>query len=132
MEKNLEIVETGLQCDNQNCDWKDTTITFETYGDWLNKPCPKCGENVLTEEDFKNAEVLRISYQLINSLSQDDLNKLSNLVGNKHSDELRQSPLFKDTIGLENLDASSEKRVTMSVSTHKEIKVDSIQIDGGI
>ena len=132
MENNLEIIENGLQCDNKNCDWKDTTITFETYGDWLNKPCPKCGENVLTEEDFKNAEVIRISYQLINSLSRDDLNKLSSLVGNKHSDELRQSPLFKDTIGLENLDASSEKRVTMSVSTHKESKVDSIQIDGEI
>jgi hypothetical protein len=22
---------------------------------WLNKPCPKCGENLLTEEDYRNA-----------------------------------------------------------------------------
>ena len=45
----------GLKCDNPQCDWRDTTIKFAEYPQWLNAPCPKCGANVLTQEDFDKA-----------------------------------------------------------------------------
>lgn len=58
--KNIEIIkENGLKCDNPKCDWEDDSIKFDTYKEWINKLCPKCGENVLTEEDFKNSELIR-------------------------------------------------------------------------
>lgn len=43
---------SGIKCDNTSCDFADDTVKFEEYEDWLDKPCPKCGENLLTEEDL--------------------------------------------------------------------------------
>ena len=43
----------GIQCDNKNCDYEDDTVVVQDYKDWLNKPCPCCGANLLTEKDYK-------------------------------------------------------------------------------
>jgi len=48
MDEMLNI--SGIKCDH--CDFKDETVEFKDYGLWLNKPCPKCGENLLTREDY--------------------------------------------------------------------------------
>jgi hypothetical protein len=48
----------GIKCDNINCDYRNDTIPFSDYAKWVNKPCPKCGENLLTERDYK--DTLRI------------------------------------------------------------------------
>lgn len=42
----------GIKCDNKDCDFKDMDVKFDDYPDWLNKPCPKCGSNLLTEQDY--------------------------------------------------------------------------------
>ncbi len=47
----IEKEETGLMCDNPNCDWRDETIKDCDYPNWLNQRCPKCDEIVLTQED---------------------------------------------------------------------------------
>lgn len=52
--KLIEIEHTSLiQCDNKPCDF---TVPVPPDGNmdtskWLNVPCPKCGDNLLTEED---------------------------------------------------------------------------------
>lgn len=42
-----------LKCDNESCDFvlkdKASDRTEESY---INEPCPECGENLLTEDDF--------------------------------------------------------------------------------
>lgn len=38
----------GLKCDNPKCDFVDMSIAMENYEAWVNKPCPKCGESLLT------------------------------------------------------------------------------------
>lgn len=43
---------TGLKCDAPGCDWSDPSITRAQYPDYRNAPCPKCGANVLTDEDW--------------------------------------------------------------------------------
>lgn len=53
MRKLFEKQENPLvTCDNPNCDY---TVTY--YDDkylilFIDKPCPKCGENLLTKEDY--------------------------------------------------------------------------------
>jgi hypothetical protein len=123
--KNIEFTESGLQCDNPKCDWKDETITFDNLKDWINKPCPLCGENVLTEEDYKNAEIIESSVNYINSLSQDDLKKLSAAIGVSSIYALKDTPLFKDAKGID--EVKDEGFVEMSVSSHKQIKVEEIK-----
>ncbi|MNB94637.1 hypothetical protein D3C81_428280 [compost metagenome] len=49
---------SGIKCDTEGCDFKDETVSLEDYSQWLNKPCPKCGGNLLTEEDYKNVNDL--------------------------------------------------------------------------
>jgi len=52
----------GVKCDNPDCDyedmsveWDDMELTIKTY---LHKPCPKCGESLLTPEDVKTMRSL--------------------------------------------------------------------------
>ena len=52
----------GIKCDNTECDFIDMSVKYEDYNEWLNKPCPDCGANLLTEADFKTCKrVVRFS-----------------------------------------------------------------------
>ncbi len=56
----------GIICDNPKCDFKDSTVTdFPSY---INKPCPKCGENLLTQEDFEAHEKMIAMVTLLNEV----------------------------------------------------------------
>lgn len=124
--KNIEVEESGLKCDN--CDWNDSTITFENYKEYLNKPCPKCGTNLLTEEDFKNAETLRLILNFINSLSKEEMDAICSTYGIKNMEDIKNLPLFEGASGLETITNDSEK-VSMKISTHGGIKCDEIKND---
>lgn len=50
--KVVELNIQGIKCDNESCDYIDMGVKYEDYKEYLNKPCPKCGENLLTEEDY--------------------------------------------------------------------------------
>lgn len=44
-----------VQCDNPECDYTVPTSIEnpdDCGEDYINKPCPKCGENLLTMEDY--------------------------------------------------------------------------------
>lgn len=43
-----------IVCDNENCDY-EIQITIDNLKNYLNKPCPKCGENLLTKQDYQNS-----------------------------------------------------------------------------
>ena len=67
----MELYMYGLKCDNPNCDWKDDNIQAKEYPQWVGKPCPKCGQNVLTEADYKCIKFLQKISQskIINALN---------------------------------------------------------------
>ncbi len=46
----------GMKCDH--CTWKDMSVQVKDYSNYLNKPCPVCGSNLLTEEDWILTRVL--------------------------------------------------------------------------
>lgn len=50
-----------IVCDNPKCDYKvenPTKNAFADISEYVNKPCPKCGENLLTEKDYYDSLVL--------------------------------------------------------------------------
>lgn len=55
----MEMFETGLKCDNINCDWARTDIRQKDHKQWIDVPCPKCGENVLTKKDYRNFQIFK-------------------------------------------------------------------------
>jgi hypothetical protein len=54
----------GIKCDH--CTWHDNSVRFEDYNAWLNKPCPVCGHNLLTEIDLKTAKKMLVVTRFIN------------------------------------------------------------------
>lgn len=56
--KLIEMEQENLvECDNPRCDFKVKNESGDPYvniDEYLNVPCPKCGENLLTEEDLHN------------------------------------------------------------------------------
>mgnify|MGYP003390741239 FL=1 len=119
--KNVELEGSGLKCDNKNCDWHDKSISFSDYKKWLNAPCPKCGENVLTEQDYKNSEALRKAVDIVNAMSPEELEQLNEL-SKKLGIDIKDNPMFQGAIGLDTLNTDAEGRV-MQKSIHiKKLK----------
>lgn len=57
---------SGIKCDNPTCDYTNENVSLNEYETWLNKPCPCCGENLLTEEDFNTVKLMGAMVQLAN------------------------------------------------------------------
>lgn len=60
MRKLIEIEQENLiECDNKNCDYvikNPTKDPNESIKHYINIPCPKCGDNLLTEKDYLDSE----------------------------------------------------------------------------
>lgn len=51
----------GLKCDNPDCNYVNDTIDITDYKHFINCPCPECGCNLLTVEDYKSSvRILRL------------------------------------------------------------------------
>lgn len=117
------IVQTencGIKCDSPACDYFDPSVGFHNMDEWLNKACPKCGHNLLTEQDLFNAKAVQLAVQMANNLTPEQIKKLSEDI---NVEELKKDPVFKDAVGLEYLGDSEETPVSFSVETHREIKI---------
>ncbi|MCK9574825.1 MAG: hypothetical protein WC979_02780 [Candidatus Pacearchaeota archaeon] len=74
---NVEIESNGIKCDNPKCGWQDNTVLWTdadaVIAEWLNKPCPQCGANLLTEAD---AALIKTLYDIISQVNEMDESKL--------------------------------------------------------
>lgn len=61
----------GIKCDADGCDYNCDDVKFEDYEQWLNKPCPKCGANLLTQEDLNTCRNLFAVAEIINAIAGD-------------------------------------------------------------
>jgi len=75
MEKNISFEISGIKCDNTDCDYVDETVKFDNYEQWLNKPCPKCGENLLTESDYELTKKVMSVTKTINEIPESEMRK---------------------------------------------------------
>lgn len=66
MADNIRYIGGGIKCDNPECDYVDPNVSIEEYDEWLNKPCPKCGANLLTQADYDNVQAIITAVNLIN------------------------------------------------------------------
>lgn len=58
-----------IVCDNQACDYKIKNETGDYNSDtsqYINMPCPLCGENLLTQKDYDDSEKLRKTINWVN------------------------------------------------------------------
>jgi hypothetical protein len=118
--KNIEITETGLKCDSPTCDWKDESIKHEDFINWVNKPCPICKENLLTEEDFKNSELIHAAIELINGLPPEEVAVLTDsLLKQCGLQYLKESGLILNP----ELLSGGDKMVSGTIDSHKGIKM---------
>lgn len=64
--------ETLVKCDNPSCDYKVLNENKDPNNpkleEFLNKPCPKCGENLLTEKDYKDFNRMMKVVGIINKI----------------------------------------------------------------
>lgn len=61
---NIDLIATSLKCDN--CDYSENVEKItENY---INKPCPKCGENLLTQDDYDNQSFIMAMMKFVNKL----------------------------------------------------------------
>ena len=116
--KNVELHCNGIKCDH--CDYKDNSVKVEDYKDWLNKPCPKCGENLLTQEDYNNALYLIEATNLINEIPPDSLKNLQSKTTDELSDMLTKA-------GIEDKKESDGDRIKVTIDTHKEIRISDVR-----
>lgn len=49
---------SGIKCDNPKCNYRDNTVAYEQYPEYINRPCPLCGENLLTEECYNKVKTM--------------------------------------------------------------------------
>lgn len=94
----------GIKCDNPNCDYWNPDVRMEDYKHWVNKPCPKCGANLLTKEDYKNVKVLMALTRAMNFIG-----KICPSKGNKNEDMAKMTVSMNGTgkmdINIEKMDA---------------------------
>ena len=69
---NVEIDIRGIKCDNSSCDYTDMSVDVSEYPKWIDKPCPKCGENLLTQEDYDQTMIWMQAAELANSYTEEE------------------------------------------------------------
>lgn len=131
----LQFEDGGIVCDNESCDYEAMGVTFEQYPEWVNKPCPKCGDNLLTEEDYQDAVDFRATIEAINSFGAGELEQIGQQILAENPDalkELANSDMFKDTEGLEKImpDENGEfakEEVSITIKGHNGLKATKIE-----
>lgn len=79
---NIEGLEAGgIKCDNPICGYSDDSVKMEEWGDYVNKPCPNCGENLFTEEDYVKTQNLLSMIELVSGMSDDQLKSILETFG---------------------------------------------------
>ena len=60
----------GIKCDNVRCDYRDMEVAFDP-DKYLNMPCPKCGSNLFTPEDYKTLQIMLNYGEALNNIFGD-------------------------------------------------------------
>lgn len=62
-----ETSKHGLQCDEKDCDYVYILNKDESYDQYINASCPKCGANLLTQQDY---DTLMEMFKIMNEVDE--------------------------------------------------------------
>jgi hypothetical protein len=74
----IQHTSSGLVCDNPACDYENKEVQVEQLLEWVNVPCPKCGDNLLTEDDYDRTMKLFAVIDVLNDLTEEELEEIQN------------------------------------------------------
>ena len=60
----VTVLGLGVHCDH--CGWEQAVEKIDRS--WVDKPCPKCGANLMTEEDYLKSEFMMTAIEAINKM----------------------------------------------------------------
>ena len=49
---------SGIKCDTPHCNYREEDVQFEDFPNWINKRCPVCGRNLLTQTEYDKCILL--------------------------------------------------------------------------
>lgn len=67
MKDAITLTANGIKCDH--CDYRDASVLLEDIGEWVDKPCPKCGSNLLTKADYDSVVQIQELVGMLNVLT---------------------------------------------------------------
>ena len=70
----MQLQELTIKCDNELCDYSHGGADYNTCETLIDTPCPKCGSNLLTLEDYRHLlESLMTFYLAKHMMSKEEL-----------------------------------------------------------
>jgi len=57
----------GIKCDA--CTWRDDTVEFKDFKQYLNKQCPVCGRSLLTPYDYAVCKNAILLHRIVNIIA---------------------------------------------------------------
>lgn len=75
---------SGLKCDNPECNYKDETIQYSEYKNYINYPCPCCGSPLLTKKDYRLVKRFELFTKIFNKVFRCKENSNENLATIKY------------------------------------------------
>lgn len=64
----MELEISGIKCDTKHCNYRDDSVKFEDYPNWIDNPCPVCGGNLLTQKDYDRCIKMKKTIKIIHAL----------------------------------------------------------------
>ncbi len=64
----MELEISGIKCDTPHCNYRDDSVKFEDYNKWINRPCPICARNLLTQQDYERCNKMHRIVKIITVL----------------------------------------------------------------
>ncbi len=78
---------SGIKCDREGCGYADMTVEFADYPKWFDKPCPSCGDPLLTKEHLQEVEAMIMTTELLNNIDDEALKEIAELARNLKPEE---------------------------------------------
>jgi len=83
---NIETTDTKIECDTVGCGFEHPCSIDPV--EWINRPCPNCGENLLTQENYDGINKIMEQIDYINMLNLD----LENIPAGGYRQKLKVDP----------------------------------------
>ncbi len=83
---NIETTDTKIVCDTKGCSYEHPCDVDPVI--WINKPCPNCSANLLTQENYDGIKSIMDQVDYINMLEMD----LEDLPNKRYQQRLKVGP----------------------------------------